>query len=311
MASGGKQQVVGFRYYAGLHFIIARAIEKVMRVDVGEKVAWSGDVAVGDITIDAPELHGGDEQEGGVEGTLTIQDGNPVQSLDAYLAANVTGDQPNYRGAVGGIWKGGLLSSRSPYPKPWRFLVKRVNVQDDLTAQWHPTKADIDGDMNPAHIIREALTNAVWGAGVSELDLDNTSFTAAADTLFTEAFGLSFLWSDGDLSIKGFLENVLDHIDAVMYVDPTTGFFVLKLIREDYTVASLEEFGQDDIHSIKGFVRTSPGEVTTQVEITYMDRETYESDTVVLHNLAMSDVQGGNLESGKRGGPARCLYQHR
>ena len=295
MSSSSKAQVIGFRYFAGLHYVLARAIEKVTQIDVGERTAWSGDVTSGDIAIDAPDLHGGDEQEGGVQGTLTIQDGNATQSLDAYLAAKITGDQSNYRGVAGAVWKGGLLSARSPYPKPWRFLVKRVNVLDDLTVQWNPTKADINGDLNPAHIIREVLTNPVWGLGISELEVDAVSFLAVAETLYDEDFGLSFLWADGDLSVKDFLANVLAHIDGVMYVDPATGLFVLKLVREDYVVGDLDEYGQDDISEVRSFVRTSPGEITTQMEITYMNRATWEPDTVVLHNLAMSDVQGGNI----------------
>ncbi len=44
--------------------------------------------------------------------------------------------------------------------------------------------------MNPAHIIRECLTNSVWGIGVSESNIDDVSFKKAADTLFDEQMGM-------------------------------------------------------------------------------------------------------------------------
>lgn len=301
MSGGSKNVVVGYRYYVGIHFAIARAVEKILRIDVGEREAWSGDVASGDIIVDAPNLHGGDEQEGGVKGTFTVQDGNSSQALDSYLSGKIAGSQPNYRGFFGGIWKQGLTSARSPYVKPWAFLVKRTAVKDDLTTQWNAAQADIDGDMNPAHIIRECLTNTVWGLGISELELDEPSFLATAQTLVDESFGLSFLWSDGSVSMQNFLTNVLNHIDGLLFVDPSTGKFTLKLVREDYVVANLDTFDQDDIQSVSRYVKTTPGEVTTQMEVRFINRAfNYEEDGVIIHNLAMSDVQGGNVPDQRR-----------
>jgi hypothetical protein len=44
-------------------------------------------------------------------------------------------------------------------------------------------------DMNPAHIIRECLTDTNWGMGYPESDIDDVSFTAAANTLYSESNG--------------------------------------------------------------------------------------------------------------------------
>ena len=52
----------------------------------------------------------------------------------------------------------------------------------------------VDGpDINPAHIVYEALRDTFIGGAVPTSDIDSTSFEAAADTLYSEGFGLS-LW---------------------------------------------------------------------------------------------------------------------
>ena len=72
----------------------------------------------------------------------------------------------------------------------------------------YSAKADVGGDMNPAHILREVLTDPDWGMGYPEADVDNASFTAAADTLYSEGMGMSILW-DKQQQLSDFLAIVL------------------------------------------------------------------------------------------------------
>ena len=87
-------------------------------------------------------------------------------------------------------------------------------------------------DMNPAHIIRESLTNGDWGLGHTFSDI-GPSFAVAADALFSEGFGLSLLWQR-ESTIEDFIADVLKHIDAYLYVDRRSGRWELRLIRADY-----------------------------------------------------------------------------
>jgi hypothetical protein len=70
------------------------------------------------------------------------------------------------------------------------------------------------------------------GLGYSTAEI-GASFTAAADALYTEGFGLSLIWQQ-DSSIEEFIGSVLDHIDATLFIDRRTGLWELKLIRADY-----------------------------------------------------------------------------
>src|SRR5690606_37872921 len=98
---------------------------------------------------------------------------------------------------------------------------------------------ELHGDMNPAHILRECGTSRVYGLGRPAADIDDESFTAAADRLFDERMGISLLWDSEAMTLADFRNEIVRHIDATHYVDSRTGKFKLKLIRNDYDVDDL------------------------------------------------------------------------
>lgn len=145
-------------------------------------------------------------------------------------------------------------------------------------------------DMNPAHIIRECLTDPDWGMGYQDADIDDASFIAAADRLYDEEMGMSLIW-DTQTSIEEFIKVIVKHIDAALYVERTTGKFVLKLIRNDYDVNSLITLNESNIDKISDFTRPSFGELTNSVTVTYWDAETGEDSTLTVQDIALAQMQ--------------------
>jgi hypothetical protein len=125
-------------------------------------------------------------------------------------------------------------------------------------------------DMNPAHIIRECLTDKEWGMGYSEADIDEASFIAAADTLFDEQMGISILWQREN-TIEAFVQDIIRHIDAALYVDRRTGKFVLKLIRADYDPNALITLTPDNIERVENYKRPAFGYLVNSVTVIYDD----------------------------------------
>ena len=145
-------------------------------------------------------------------------------------------------------------------------------------------------DMNPAHIIRECLTDANWGMGYPEEDM-GASFTAAADKLYAEGMGISILWNQ-QTSIEDFVGEILRHIDAALYVDRTTGKFELKLIRGDYNESSLLVLDKSNISRVEGYTKQTLAELANEITVSYNSNETGQVETVTLQNLAMIQQQG-------------------
>jgi hypothetical protein len=146
-------------------------------------------------------------------------------------------------------------------------------------------------DMNPAHIIRECLTQP-WGLGYQDADIDDTAFTAAATALLSEGMGMSILW-DKEVPIEDFVSEILRHIDGVLYVSRTTGKFVLKLIRNDYDEASLITLDETNARMASDARRPAIGELVTSVTVEFTDvDQDEETGSVTLHNEALIQLQG-------------------
>lgn len=265
---GAKKQTIGYHYIMTLLFGLCRGpINEIREIAVGDKTALGGNLCSPlPGTINQPNLFGGEEKEGGIQGGYRIYMGQPDQVLDG-AATVVVGSGPvkaaklrdlrtilpgkvsMLRGIVTFHFNG-LISSMNPYPKEWAFRCRRTTAGWHTGAAWYQVKATIwmaDGKimaMNPAHIVYQLLSDPDWGAGEDEAEIDEPSFIAAANTLCTEGFGLCLKWERKD-DVDKYIKTVLDHIGAALFQDRESGRYVLKLIRGDYVVADLPLFTPD------------------------------------------------------------------
>lgn len=151
-------------------------------------------------------------------------------------------------------------------------------------------------DMNPAHIIRECLTDPDWGMGYQDSDIDDAAFVRAADTLYDEEMGMSLLWSS-QTPIEDFINEVVKHISATLYVDRTSGKFVLKLIRDDYTRETLPVLDEYNISKVEGASRPTLGELVNSVTAVYWEAETGENASITVQDQALIQMQGAVINT--------------
>lgn len=148
------------------------------------------------------------------------------------------------------------------------------------------TNANTLYDMNPAHIIRECLTDPSWGLGYPEYDIDDTAFMSAADTLYDEGMGISLLWNN-EISTEDFIHDILRHIDGVLYLDRQTGLFVLSLIRDDYDESTLPILGDDEINKVEEYQLKNRETAVNSVTVRYDSNTTDQIDSITVDNSAM------------------------
>lgn len=146
-------------------------------------------------------------------------------------------------------------------------------------------------DMNPSHIIRETITDKVWGMGYPSADVDDAYFGYAADILFEESMGISLLW-DRSSDIEAFQEEILRHINGVLRMDHATGKFQLKLIREDYDVGALPVLDAANIIKIEDYQRPSFSELINTVVVNYWDSSINETASIAIDDPALVLQQG-------------------
>lgn len=145
MGGKSKSQTVGYKYYMGLHMAMCYGpIDAMLEIRGGDRTAWKGIVtASGQISINSPNLYGGDEKEGGLVGTLDVMMGEPTQAPNSYLAAKIGANRPAYRGLFGVVYRGGQIASNNPYVKPWSFQLRRIKKGWASDSCWYPTTAEI------------------------------------------------------------------------------------------------------------------------------------------------------------------------
>jgi hypothetical protein len=153
--------------------------------------------------------------------------------------------------------------------------------------------------MNPAHIIRECLTDPYMRMAYPESMIDDDSFTAAADTFYDEGMGLCLFWSQ-QTPIKEFIQLVLDHCGAVYYADPYTGKFVLTPIRGDYDPDTLDVYDESSIISVESFQRAGLGEVVNEITVVYTDVVTGRDASITVQDNAAIQSQGYVVGQTKR-----------
>ena len=478
-SKGGDEVTVGYFYSLGIHMGLWKGpIDKVVNIRVDEKCAWSGENTGGPLTIDAPELFGGEEREGGVTGVVDIDMGGPAQTENTYLQSQLGNDIPAFRGFVSAILNQ-VYIGLNPYLKPWRIRGQRIHVRQDGIDQWYDEKAEIlytcpgdnfissnrwrlhilevdmslqpdlpnatwvraltffdqngnsltlpedfvigqgcfasdnssvcsgafdgggedetfwfsslpvpegteihigydfggeklhvssfmignathtlpylergnpiqyaieyeDGngdwistgefapfdvpgtentyfenynvvaetnpvdptcsytgdvyDMNPAHIVRECVTDPDWGLGHPETENDDAASTYAADLLYTEEMGISINWYRQG-PVEDFIAQIKKHINAELYVDRQTSKYVLKLIRDDYDPDALLTLDENDIVRIENARRPALGELINSVTVVYWDTCTSKDASVTVQDEALIQMQGGTINT--------------
>jgi hypothetical protein len=150
---------------------------------------------------------------------------------------------------------------------------------------------NINGDANAAEIIFDAMTNTDWGLGIPTSRFDLTAFQACANALKDEGFGLSIVL-DNPQACGDFIGEICRHIDAVVYTDPATGLWTMKLARNDYVIADLLVIGPDDISEKPEFSRGSWSETLNEVKITFVSRTDYKEHIAQAHESANLAVTG-------------------
>jgi len=286
---------VGYKYYLGLQLVLASGvIDELVSIEFDGKVPNWSQSQLGDhvrVTVDSPGLFGGEESEGGVQGNIDFYTGTRTQGANDYLETAVNDSLPGWRGISHMIFRRFYVGT-SPYIKTVAAIVRRCPNKLGLTDNDH----NINGDANPACMIHDLLTSPVAdnGLGVPEGLLDLQSFRDVGATLADEGLGLSIL-QQRKQKAKDLVLEILRHIDGIIYVEPSTGLLVLRLVRFDYTAGELPVLDSNNC-TVKSFSRPSWSELKNTVRATYIDRDAgFIERTAQAQDLAAIEVNGGEV----------------
>lgn len=288
--SKGDQRPTVTDYFVGLHFVLCHAnIDKVTQVLISEKSAWEGE-SNGTIEVDAPELFGGYDKEGGAIGTLTVLDGNENQAPNSYLQQIIGTPIPAYRGITTVVAEA-FNVGRNYYMKSWMFDVVRIAKLTSGAAQWNIGTAEVGGAgsgiINAVHVIMECYTDTSWGKGVSLADIDTASFVTAAQTCYDEGLGFSFEWA-GKKSLDDFILDVTSHIQGVVRTNRTTQQIELFLIREIVDTSGLLLLDETNIVDVSSITKRELDKRVSHLVIKYLPIGENKEETLTFSSPSLS-----------------------
>ena len=263
----GEHVTTGHKYYLGVQMALAcgpvDAVVAILFDNKNPGFARTVHGAYDDFSINNNGLFGGDQAEGGIVGTVSLYYGGTSQVANGYLTSRI-GALPGYRGVCYAVLNQMYLGT-SPYIKPIAFVLRRCPNTLGLTS----SRERIGNDANPACMLYELFTDPKWGLGLGAGSLDVASFVAAGNSLYTEGFGLSML-IDSPTTAWDLSEQILRHIDGVIFTDPFTGLLTLKLARADYVVADLDLYDESNVDSV-ALSRPGWNETKNYVRVRYTD----------------------------------------
>jgi len=308
---GGKMRVVDYHLSVQMG-VCYGPIDKLLGVRINEKDAWTGNFTSSGtaITVANRSLFGGPKKEGGIEGRIWPFFGAADQVLPDQIAARwgETGaTSPAYRGKFTVMFTGPVApqhplldgfmwSTNNPMVAQtvW-FKVQDIPraLNDYVTGDDYSeivTSAGVQA--NAGYMIFETLTNRLWGMSGEPALIDAQTFHDCAAVLHSEGLGLSMRWEKG--TVENYLQEICNHVQAMVFLHPRTGLLTMKLIRDDYDVETLRVINVTNA-KLKNFGRKFLGETVTQITLTFTNPDTEEDETVTYHNPGAADQQGTNV----------------
>lgn len=139
-----KKTTVGYHYRVAIHSgLSAGDIDAYLATRGGNKTAWEGRITQsGTFRISAPNLWGGEKDQGGIDSDVDLMFGEPDQQVNPYLAAVFGPQQSAWRGVTTFVFKGGRYGAMNPYPQKLSHKIERILKGWD-TECWYPEKARI------------------------------------------------------------------------------------------------------------------------------------------------------------------------
>jgi len=144
----------------------------------------------------------------------------------------------------------------------------------------------------PSRRVKTESPKATFGLSFDHVPV--AAFRSVGQTLAAEGLGLSML-QDRGTTAKDLILEILRHIDGVMYVEPTTGLFTIRLIRYDYDPETIPVLDANSC-TVKSFARPSWGDLKNSVRVGYVSRDAgFIEKTTQAQDLAGIEVQGGEV----------------
>lgn len=242
-----------------------------------------------DFAINAPDLFGGDDQEGGIVGTVRVYRGTLTQTYDTELATLIGSALPAYRRCAYAVLRDVYIGN-SPRLKAMSLLIRCTPDALGLGNGHHA----IGIDENPINFIYRILNDSTYGAGIPADGFDLPAWQAAAETVYAEGVGISPQLAQSS-DIEATIQDLKRYVDGEVFEDPTTGLVSIRLIRE-VDLSGAIVLTDQQVVSVQA-ERLGWPSLRNTVKASYTDRSrNYNTGQVMARNTAVARAIGGAID---------------
>jgi hypothetical protein len=243
-----------------------------------------------------PNIYGGPGHGGGVGGTITYAMGSRQYGPDPLMEAKLgAGNVPSYADFATVVYDS-VVMGESPTPPPIDFIVRGIggSVGDRMAGP--PGNQWLVQDTSAAAILRDALTNRLYGLGLADWEVDTASFDAAHGQLAAEGLGMScYVGGSSGPPIETFQQLRTEcerHAGGILRRNAETFQWEFALLRATTNPSALPHYDESVLSDVE-WHRAEPTEVMNSITVEYSDAEAfYQPNTVTLKNDANIAMTG-------------------
>lgn len=236
MGKSSKSTKVGYHYRPAYHVGLCRGpIDAFLEFRAADKTAWSGALtSSGRIHIYAPQLFGGEKDQGGIEGPVDVMFGEADQLPNAYLQSVLGGQVVAWRGLTTLAFCGGRFGAMNPMPQRPAYKIRKILKGWDGDDCWYPEKARVGMTASKSLAIYIALDvsgsmNEMTSNGNTRLQNAKIAINGALDFVRDVVIGtggtaniIIVAWWSGATSITRLAADADDIADLKDWVDART-----------------------------------------------------------------------------------------
>lgn len=280
---GSKKQTIAHKYFFTIALMTALGPGvRLKRIWANSnELVWEGDLADGgEIIIDKEDLFGGDKEGGGLAGKIRFYSGSFDQDQDQALIDLRGADVPSYGGTSYAVFEDFYIGTGTT-PPTFSFEIERIPSVISGT----DLDATMPGgqDFNPISAIIDAMTMRWGGFGTDVSAFDMASFIRDAGTVRNEGTektrGFSQIVQQS-VSAEDMIEEMMSHVDGIIFEDPETGLISSKLLRFDYDVDDIPHLTDEDIIEIGEYNKSTWESTVNTVRVTFKDRNADYNESV-------------------------------
>lgn len=305
----------GFKYYLGYQQILCWSSPKVKlkKIYMNEKLVWEGDAgretqngAAFVIPVNDEQLFGGPDEGGGFIGEIHVYFGGECQMPDAWMEQEMRSETiprelqgltSAYRPFVSVVVPKSYVGKSATVPKMW-YEIENIPVALGVGA--------VGSDANAAEILYEMHVNRDWGLAESADLLNRDALIKLGEKLSKDKIGLTVPLASKTTAGQA-IESILEHINAVKYIEPQDGRLTYRLVRGDLDEYKTGTKPPEEEKDLKDMLllnesnikriscsRLDWRETVSEISVTYTDRAAlYETGSISDSDAANVDINGG------------------